>query len=218
MSDAPWPDYLFDIGNVILFFDYRRFACRIEANCAMPAEVLLPALAEEQHLLEGRSLPVDDFLKRAFARVGYHGPRDSFVQAWQDIFEPNPPVVDLIHTLGDRGHRLYLLSNTNQLHADYFLREYPVFERFHGYVFSHEAGYAKPEPEIYREAIRKLDLKPERTVYVDDLPANVEAGAAHGFLAVRYAGQPVEELMPEAMREAPGRLTGRHGSPFTSRL
>lgn len=211
MSDAPWPDYLFDIGNVILFFDYQRFTRRIEAECACPVAELLPSLAKEMQLLEGRSLPVDEFLERAFARIRYRGRREAFVCAWQEIFEPNQPVVDLIQGLGDQGHRLYLLSNTNQLHADYFLRQYPVFERFHGCVFSHEVGCAKPEPEIYQTAIRKLGLQPARTVYVDDLPANVEAGAAHGFIAVRYAGQPVAELTPQAMRVASGNLQGPHG-------
>lgn len=197
MSEGPWPDYLFDIGNVILFFDYRRFARGIEVECACAAEEVLEVLREDLWRLEAGSLASGEFLDRAFDRIGYRGSREKFVRAWQGIFEPNEPVIDFVHSLADGGHRLFLLSNTNQLQAEFFLREYAVFERFQGHVFSYEAGCMKPEPEIFRAAIRKLGLKPERTVYLDDLEPNVETAAALGFLPVRYVGQPVHELRPE---------------------
>lgn len=200
MSDpAPWPDYLFDIGNVILHFDYRRFARRIAGDCSCAEEDLLSRLKEDYQRFEGRALSTAQFLELAVAQTGYRGLREAFIRAWQEIFEPNQPVIDLIEGLAEQGHRLYLLSNTNELHASYFLREYPVFRHFRGGVFSHEAGCLKPDPEIYREVIRKLGLLPERTVYIDDMPANVEAGAAFGFLAIRYQGQDPSAFAPRAL-------------------
>jgi len=200
MSKAPWPDYLFDIGNVILFFDYARFARAIEKDCAWSAEELLRILDEDRHRMEAQALGVDEFLELAFRQIEYRGKREDFVRSWQEIFTPNEPMVEFIHRLADAGHWLGLLSNTNHLHVDYFLREYPVFERFHGHVFSHEVGCAKPQAAIYELAIRELGLEPERTVYLDDLEANVAAGEAHGFLAFQYTGQSVAEFDPAVLR------------------
>ncbi len=192
MSDRPKPDYLFDIGNVILFFDFRIFARAVAPYCECDEEGLMGLLRDPTHEMEARSLPKDHFLEKAFELTGYRGDPAFFVKSWQEIFTPNLPVMDWIRRLDEAGHRLCLLSNTNQLHVDHFLPTYAeTFDRFDGHVFSHEAGYAKPEPEIYDLAVETLGLSPEETFYLDDKPENVAMGREKGFQAVLYEGQPV---------------------------
>jgi len=44
----------------------------------------------------------------------------------------------------------------------------------------------KPDPRIYELVKETLPLLPNRTIYIDDLPANCEAGSKAGFLSVLY--------------------------------
>ena len=44
----------------------------------------------------------------------------------------------------------------------------------------------KPEPEIYRLALKKADASPEETFYIDDIAENVAAARRLGIDAVRF--------------------------------
>ncbi len=187
------PDVVFDVGNVILFFDYGVFGRRIAPDCACSLEEMPDLLREPAWQMEARGMLPDAFFRVAAERLGYRGDQAGFVAAWQDIFEPNEPVIRWIARLKEQGNRLFLLSNTNPWHAAFFLARYPVFSLFDGKVFSHEERCAKPEPRIYRTIIDRFGLEPSRTIYVDDLSENVEAGRAAGLVSIRYEGQDLAE-------------------------
>ncbi|MFT5469258.1 MAG: HAD superfamily hydrolase (TIGR01509 family) [Verrucomicrobiales bacterium] len=203
MTDKLDPDtaFLFDVGNVILFFDFGRLARAIESECDCSAEQLLELIEAPKQEFEGSFKDVDRFLKQSFELIGYRGTREKFVRAWEEIFTLNEPIADWIGELAAAGHPLFLLSNTNQLHADHFLTAYPVFSRFDGWVLSHEAGCAKPDPEIYTHAIEKLDLDPARTIYLDDLKENIEEGQAAGFRSILYSNQSPAEVVRQAFAD-----------------
>ena len=182
-------DVIFDIGNVLLFFDFRIFARKIAPDCLCGVDELLPRLEQPVWEMEARGLRASEFFRLAAAQIGYQGGAGEFVSAWQEIFEPNEPVIQFATRLKEDGHRLFLLSNTNAWHADYFLARYPVFDLFEDRVFSHEENCAKPEPRIYEIAKTRFGVIPEQTVYIDDRLENVEAGKAAGFRSIHYQGQ-----------------------------
>jgi HAD superfamily hydrolase (TIGR01509 family) len=144
--------------------------------------------------MEARGMPAPEFFQHAAQRIGYVGSPEDFVRAWQEIFEPNEPVIEFATQLKTAGHRLFLLSNTNLWHAEYFLAKYPVFELFDDHVFSHEEKCAKPEPRIYEIATERFGVVPSETLYIDDRLENVEAGRVAGYRTFHYLKQDVREL------------------------
>lgn len=53
-------------------------------------------------------------------------------------------------------------------------------------IISAEEGVAKPDPAIYHIALRRLGVRPEEAVFVDDMAANVEAARALGIHGVLF--------------------------------
>jgi putative hydrolase of the HAD superfamily len=53
-------------------------------------------------------------------------------------------------------------------------------------VYSHEVGLAKPDPAIFRLACARLRVSPSEAVFVDDVPANVQAAADVGLRSVLH--------------------------------
>jgi putative hydrolase of the HAD superfamily len=178
--------FLFDIGNVLLHFDFNIALRKIAAHCDGLAFAELSALLEpaKSQFEDGR-VDRKAFLQAAFAALQYRGTEAQFVAAWEDIFEENKPMTALVERLHGR-FPLYLLSNTNDLHVDYFLRRYPVFTHFSGRVFSHEVRAAKPHPEMYRIACQQLGLEPVKTFFIDDLLPNIETARSLGFRTHHY--------------------------------
>lgn len=69
------------------------------------------------------------------------------------------------------------------------LRRTPGFlHPFDHVTFSYELGAVKPQPEIYRDAIGKLNIAPEDTLFLDDRLDNVEGARAVGLRAEVYSG------------------------------
>jgi len=96
-----------------------------------------------------------------------------------------------------KHYPLYLLSNIGDIHTCYIKAKYPVFAAFSGAVYSYLAGCMKPDPAIFEMAIHDFGVNPAETVYIDDLPANVESAARAGFHAIAYDYKQHERLLEQ---------------------
>src|SRR5690606_5224906 len=119
--------FVFDIGNVLLRFDFGKAVARLEPLCdEKKSERFLAPLETVKNEYESGRLSRAAFLKEAFRLLGYRGDEAGFVAAWEEIFEVNEPMVELVETLHGR-FPLYLLSNTSDIHVDYMLAQFPFF-------------------------------------------------------------------------------------------
>jgi FMN phosphatase YigB (HAD superfamily) len=177
---------LFDIGNVILPFDFSLAEAKIRARSRARDPASWVAFDALKNDYEGGRMRREEFLAAVRQQVGFAGTDGEFISIWEDIFVPNSPMDAIIERLHRDGLPLYLLSNTNDIHVDFFRARYPVFGNFAGAVYSHEERVMKPDPEIFQRAIKRYSLIPAETIYIDDLAPNIETAAALGFLALSY--------------------------------
>ena len=184
--------FIFDIGNVLVRFDHGHVMAALSAHGADWSDrAAWEALAERY---ERGETDRAGFLSGLRTILRHHADDDAVVRAWQEIFEPNVPMCDLVQRLHGE-YPLYLLSNTNCLHHEYLLREYAIFEKFSDGVFSYRARLAKPDRAIFELAIRQFGVDPDTTIYLDDLTANVEAARGAGLRAFRYDPEAHEDLL-----------------------
>ncbi|MEM8953778.1 MAG: HAD family phosphatase [Verrucomicrobiota bacterium] len=188
-------DFLFDIGNVILKFDFSPAVKALAGRSATSHEDILPSIQAVKQQLESGQIDDETFITEAIRILDFQTSRDEFARIWCEIFEPNPPMVKLIQSLSQAGHRLYILSNTSGLHMEYIFKSFPVFAHFEDGVYSYAAQSEKPEPEIYQIALDKFQLVPSNTIYIDDLHANVIAGIGAGLDTFHYDHDDHEALL-----------------------
>lgn len=191
---------LFDIGNVLLRFDYKE-----ALHALIPAELgdaaaRLQLLDEKREDLESGRIRVEDFVEWSLQTLGTEANQDEFVAAWRSIFTAIPETWDLVEKLSAEGHRLILFSNINAIHHPWIFEAYPGFEKFHGAVMSYEIGVMKPHDGFYRWAIEHYELVPEETFYIDDLEANIETGRKWGFFCHQYDFLRHEKLLEDLAR------------------
>ena len=99
---------------------------------------------------------------------------------------PVPGSHDLVRDLHALGIRL--LGLTNWSAETFHLAEHaaPAIGLLEEVLVSGEVGVAKPDPRMFALLTQRFGLRPESTVFADDSPANVAAGAAAGFDAVLF--------------------------------
>ena len=104
-------------------------------------------------------------------------------------------MLELAASLATRLPRI-LLSNTNAIHMDYVLKQFPMLQEFDAQIYSHEIGLLKPDRAIYALALRRSGLEAGRTLFIDDLHVNVEGARTVGLQAIQFEhiGQVRQEL------------------------
>jgi epoxide hydrolase-like predicted phosphatase len=90
------------------------------------------------------------------------------------------------------GRKVGLISNAwSGLRA--FIASQKFDDVFDEMIISAEVGLMKPDPHIYRLALKKLEAQPEESVFLDDVLVNVEAARSIGMSAIQFT-QPEKAL------------------------
>ena len=197
---------VFDLGKVLVDFDYGIAGGRIAVRSRMPLADLRTFLSSSPLLFryETGLMTKQEFYDEICAASGYSGTLDEFSHFFADIFVPIEPMVKLHAELRQRGYPTYIFSNTNELAVGHIRRSFPFFSNFDGYILSYEVRAMKPDPKIYEALEQMANRRGAEVLYLDDRPENVEAGAARGWQVILHE-------KPEATRaviEKLGMLNG----------
>lgn len=193
--NPPIRAFLFDVGNVLLRFDFS-ICLKALASKSEIADPLATFARFDQVKAAYEDGQIDRaaFLRAVFDVLNYRGTEPNFITAWENIFDPNEQMFAVVETL--RGHYpLYLLSNTNDIHREYFMKRWPVFQHFTGGTYSDVAHASKPSRTIYEIACRDLGLEPATTFFIDDLLPNIETARTLGFQTHHYHHERHGELL-----------------------
>lgn len=104
------------------------------------------------------------------------------VAMWLDI-EVDADVLRLCDQVRDRGVRLHVASNQQRVRKDFITSELGYADHFDEQFYSCDLGVAKPEVAFFHAIIDRLQLAPERTLFIDDLESNVAAARTAGLVA-----------------------------------
>ncbi len=191
----------FDLGKVLVDFDYGIAARNIAARSKMTALELAKVIAQTPLLvnLETGLITSDAFYREVCALTGFCGDLEEFADMFGNIFVEIKPMVELHATLRRQGVPTYIFSNTNDLSIRYIRRAFPFFGNFDGYIFSYQHGAMKPDPRLYEVLERQAGRNGPEILYIDDRPENVAGGAVRGW-------QTILQKTPEKTRAAMQKL------------
>jgi HAD superfamily hydrolase (TIGR01509 family) len=192
---------VFDLGKVLLEFDYRIMA-RNFAKRSTTSEDAIHRFINQSPLLfryETGLISKADFYREICAETGFNGSVAEFEGIFGDIFSPIDPMIELHAAFRKKGIPTFIFSNTNELAIAHIRKNYPFFSGFDDYVFSHEHGAMKPDAKLYEVVEQKTKRSGQQILYLDDRLENIEAGAARGW-------QVILQETPEKTLAAVGKL------------
>ena len=177
---------VFDLGKVLVDFDYGIAARRIAARGKLTVEAVQNFIDHSPLLFryETGLLTDQQFFTEVCASTGFGGALEEFSEFFSDIFVPIDSMVRLHGELRRAGIPTFIFSNTNGLAASHIRRRFPFFANFDGYILSYQHGAMKPDPKIYEVVERTTGRRAAEILYVDDRPENIAAGAARGWQVI----------------------------------
>lgn len=111
----------------------------------------------------------------------------------QDMIDGTLPIA---HRLKQAGYRVFgLTDNVHEIVA-HLKSRHQFWDVFEGAVVSAEIGMMKPDPAIFRHALRTFGLAAKETVFFDDYQVNIDGARSIGMEAKLFttAGRCEEDL------------------------
>ncbi len=179
---------VFDLGKVLVDFDYSIAARKVAARSNKPLGDLISLLSTSPLIIQYECGQVTrrEFYEQVRDAVGFQGTLEEFGDYFADIFTEMPAMSALHAELLRRGVPTYIFSNTNDLAIEHIRKNFPFFKNFNGFIYSHEIGAMKPDPKIYAALEKMCGRSGADIIYLDDRNENVAAGAARGWNAILH--------------------------------
>ena len=179
---------IFDIGRVLIGFEWTEYVHALFGNPAVEAEVTDATFgsgiwnemdrgvwSEEEVLARfiARAPEREKEIRVAFDRVGRCTERKEYAIPW-------------IEDLKGRGYRVLFLSNYSEHVRKRSAHALDFLPHLEGGVFSYEVHRIKPEPEIYTTLMQTCNLAYDESIFVDDNKANAQAAYNLGITGILY--------------------------------
>jgi putative hydrolase of the HAD superfamily len=188
MTQRKYSAIVFDLGNVLIPFDYSRTIERI--NTVEPG--LGDRFYEFYRLnynihrdFERGKITEEKFINKMLSAMSNKIDADTFCDYYSDIFTLNEDVISLLPKL-KKSYDLFLLSNTDSIHKKYRWEKYDFLKYFDDIILSFEVGSVKPEERIYSEVENASGFSSEEHFYIDDIQEYVDVAKKIGWDAVLF--------------------------------
>jgi 2-haloacid dehalogenase len=112
---------------------------------------------------------------------------EAFQRRWPEMLAGElAETVDVLAELRSMDVRLVALSNWSAEMFPIARERFDFLTWFEGIVISGEVGVNKPDRRIFDHLVEQFDIEPERTVFIDDSPANIDAARRLGFWVIQF--------------------------------
>ncbi len=185
---------LLDIGGVLIHLNVKPLLDELSrATGLSPTELLEDRNNSAYYAFERGEITFTEYHDQVSRRSAGDDllPMERFRELWMGVMGAPTPLAGLLPALR-RQAKVFLLTNTNELHFPRLYSNYDFMEQVDGVIASHLVGCRKPEREIYELALQTAGAQPEQTLFIDDAPRNIAAARDIGLAAHRFTG--MEEL------------------------
>lgn len=187
---------IFDIGGTVftkgktLFIDYLSEL--LDRDRELIVEVIDGQSAQEYR----RGLiSSDEYWSQVVAKLNTTIPLALLEQKWFSFYRPQDGMIKVLKGLTG-FYRLYYISDNLPRRVEYLRKEYDIFQYFDGGLFSYEVGKLKSDnPGLLDLLVKKYQLFPLETLYLDDKKSNLVRGERIGMPVLLYSN--VENLLSE---------------------
>lgn len=187
---TPIKAVVFDVGHVLYGWDIGALYAKLIPDRSHRDWFLSHVVTPEWHFQHDRGRLSRDTIPELQAQfpaeaalIAAYAPR------WlETITGPVPGMHEIVEELGNVGVPLFAITNFSGEFWDRFRPTAPIFDKFQDILVSGAEQLFKPEPEIYRLALRRFGLAAGEGLFVDDRIENVRAGAAEGFPGHHFTG------------------------------
>lgn len=98
------------------------------------------------------------------------------------------PTIEIVRELKRHGVKIACFSNTHKIHWNALRKSRSWFGFLDDIFTSHTSALAKPDPDVFKLMQRKLGVREQECIFIDDIERNVEAAKQNGWHGIHFTG------------------------------
>jgi FMN phosphatase YigB (HAD superfamily) len=177
----------FDLGNVLCDVDEISASKKLASISGLSPEVTHQiAFGKRQKLLfESGKMSFKEHVAIAIKKLGISMSNSQFTEIYDSVLIPSFEMFPLVRKI-ERVCRVALVSNTSEPHWSSARQFLPFSSRLCPVILSYSVHAMKPDPTFYDALLKRSSVPADRILFIDDLPANVEAAKYAGMHGHRF--------------------------------
>ncbi len=201
---------VFDLGNVLIEWNSEKILTYFEPEKER-RQVLRQAIFESGvwHQTDKGELSLKEACEEVLTQLdaSYHSAIKNIFYHWYEVVYVYSDLQERIWLWVAQDYRIYILSTTCEIF--YHIEKaglLPIYPLLSGYILSSEVGVVKPEAEIYQKLLKKYNLNPVESVFIDDIQANLDTAAELGFETILSTSETENIRAMETLLAAKGKF------------
>ena len=192
MNNAHQKIIIFDLGNVLLSFDFQVAANQLAKHAQLSASEIVRLINQSKllHEFERGEISSEEFYAEVAQASKYQESLDQFRMDFSNIFEEIQPMVDFFRQLKRNGNRVALFSNTNEMATEFIRKKFSFFSDFDAIFLSYQHGLMKPNAALYRKVETSLGRSGKELFFIDDRPENIAAAIECNWSGITHTNAP----------------------------
>ena len=180
-------DIILDMGNVLLEWNkdkILRGVVKTEKDFMILDKAIFQSGLWER--LDLGTLTREELVLKVVSMIGsiYQEKVQEVVWNWPSYIEIYTEVFPLLVRLKEKGHRIFVLSNTSPVFYELLEEQLsPLNEILDGFVLSCDIKAIKPDPKMFEEILHKYQLDPVNCIFLDDVKDNTKMAESLGIKA-----------------------------------
>ncbi|HEX4537149.1 MAG TPA: HAD-IA family hydrolase [Candidatus Acidoferrum sp.] len=179
---------IFDIGRVLVRLDIAGAMGGLAGMISLTPQETWAAIEHDPRWhdwQEGRMSP-RDWQLHICRRLGVNLSFEQFGDIWNRVLDPTPVLDSAFLENLSKRFCLAVLSNTDPIHVAELEKRFDFFRFFKHRIYSCVVGASKPSPLIFRAALQSCKTTADNAIYIDDIPAYVEAARQLGMTGIIF--------------------------------
>jgi putative hydrolase of the HAD superfamily len=177
---------IFDYGNVISQASNTRTLQDIADAYGVPKDEVGKYIGTHIGDFRKGKMTEDEFWENLSFDLGKPVPQNKY-DLWRNDFrkklEVSEEMLAFVRYLKSRGIRVAVVSNNIAPYVE-VIKKQNGYKDFDVVINSCEVGCSKPDEEIYRLALNKLNMQSRQVLFVDDKQENVDTATKLGMETV----------------------------------
>ena len=189
---------IFDLGGVLIDLDTNRSIESFSALTGLSGEEVYAKFIDDHWSYAFEKGEIDEATFRDEVRKSLKSDisDNQIDESWNAMLLDIPLArLNIIDSLRAK-YQVFVLSNTNAIHVETFNKKVAevtngalIHDYFDRIYYSHELGMRKPDAEIFSHVIDTNNLKPAKTLFIDDMEINIAGARSVGLRTVHLTDQ-----------------------------
>lgn len=176
---------IFDNNGVLTTSDKEETIPKFAGYLNRPLEEIRKIFIEEGKRVDIGEITTEEFLKNIMKRTNCGKKHEEILELYLSCYNVKKEVLDLAKKLKE-NFDMAVLTNFGDW-FDVFNKKWNLDKIFGDKIFvSSNIGIIKPDKEIYAFVLKKLGMRPEETIFIDDNKENIESAREFGINAIQF--------------------------------